>query len=105
MAKARISTESLQFERDKIIRDRQQSLLQIHLEYEAALEENNALKTSYETNKMNYEAMRERFEVGKNSSIDLFRAMTDFNMAEFRLITSKYNLKLKEELLKLRLEY
>ncbi|HMR19047.1 MAG TPA: hypothetical protein PKA53_07090 [Sphingobacterium sp.] len=45
--------------------------------------------------------MSQRYEVGKSSSIDLFRIMTDLNMAEFRTITSKYNMMLKAELLKL----
>lgn len=103
VAKANINTESLKLERENVIRERIQTYNQLKLEWGAALEENIAIESSYASSKLNYEAMKERFEVGKNSSIDLFKALTDFNMNEFRKITPMYNILLKEELVKLHL--
>lgn len=45
--------------------------------------------------------MNERYEVGKSSSIDLYKTLTDYNVAEFRTINAKYNVLLKYELLKI----
>lgn len=101
--KSNINTESLKLEREKVIRERIQIYNQLKLEWSAAVEENKAIESAYASSKLNYEAMKERFEVGKNSSIDLFKALTDFNMNEFRKITSSYNIFLKEELIKLQL--
>ncbi|WP_160069485.1 TolC family protein [Sphingobacterium bovisgrunnientis] len=101
--KSNINTESLKLEREKVIRERAQTYNQLKLEWSAAVEENKAIESAYTSSKMNYEAMKERFEVGKNSSIDLFKALTDFNMNEFRKITSSYNILLKEELIKLQI--
>lgn len=101
IAKANINAENLILERDKITRERQQTYNQLQLEWRSAIEENKAIETTYGSSKMNYEAMLHRYEVGKNSSIDLFKALTDFNMNEFKKITSLYNILLKEELIKL----
>lgn len=101
VAKANINAENLILERDKITRDRQQTYNQIQLEWRAAIEENKAIESAYSSSKMNYEAMLERYEVGKNSSIDLFKALTDYNMNEFKKVTSLYNILLKKELIKL----
>lgn len=101
IAKANINTENLILEREKITRERQQTYNQLQLEWKAAIEENKAIESAYNSSKMNYEAMLERYEVGKNSSIDLFKALTEFNMNEFKKITSLFNILLKEELIKL----
>lgn len=99
--KALINTETLVLERDKVKRERKFSVEQARLEYLAALEEQKAVNAAMETNRVNYQAMSERYNVGKSSSIDLFKTMTDFNIAEFRTITARYNVLLKAELLKL----
>jgi outer membrane protein len=96
-----MNRQNLEFEKDKIVRQRRQGLEQARLEYEAAQEEVTAVQVTYEANKVNYNALSERYEVGKSSSIDLYRAMTEYNVAEFRTITSKYSLMYKEEVLKL----
>lgn len=101
IAKANINTENLILERDKITRERQQTYNQLQLELSAAIEENKAIESAYTSSKINYDAMLERYEVGKNSSIDLFKALTDLNMNEFKKVTSLYNIFLKEELIKL----
>jgi outer membrane protein len=105
IVKSSIATENLQLEREKITRDRLQNYQQILLELKAAYEEKKAIESTYLISKMNYDAMQERFNVGKSSSIDLFKALTDFNMNEFRKITTMYNVLLKEGILKLQLEY
>jgi outer membrane protein len=99
--KSVMNRQNLEFEKDKIVRQRRQGLEQARLEYEAAQEEVTAVQVTYEANKVNYNALSERYEVGKSSSIDLYRAMTEYNVAEFRTITSKYSLMYKEEVLKL----
>lgn len=99
--KSLINTGVLELERDKIISERYRVLDQAHLEYQAAIEEQKALQVAYEASKANYEAMNERYSVGKSSSIDLYKVLTDYNIAEFRRINSKYNVLLKEEILKL----
>lgn len=104
VAKARISTENLKMEHAKVVRDRIQNFKQLQLEYSAALEEFKAVESTYSSSKINYETMNERYMVGKNSSIDLFNAMTNLNIQEFNKITSKYNILLKEELIKLQLD-
>lgn len=101
IARAKINTENLILERDKISRERQQTYNQLQLEWRASIEENNAVESAYRSSKMNYEAMLERYEVGKNSSIDLFKALSDFNVNEFKKVASLYNIFLKEELIKL----
>lgn len=103
ITKSSITTENLQLEREKITRDRLQNYQQIQLELKAAHEEKKAIESTYLSSKMNYEAMQGRFNVSKSSSIDLFKALTDFNMNEFRKITTMYNVFLKEEILKLQL--
>ena len=105
IAKSSIATENLQLEREKITRDRLQNYQQIQLELKAAYEEKKAIESTYLSSKMNYVAIQERFNVGKSSSIDLFKALTDFNMNEFRKIITMYNVLLKEEMLKLQLKY
>lgn len=97
--KAKISTENLKLEREKIVRDRKQNLNQLKLEHNAAVGELSATESSYNSSKMNYEAMRERYLVGKNSSIELFNAMTHLNMQEFKKIACIYNIYLKEQLI------
>lgn len=99
--KSQIQTENLSLERDKVLRERKQNIEQARLEHAASLEEQKAVQTAYETNQINYDAMNQRYNVGKSSSIDLFKAMTDLNIAQFRTIMSKYNMMLKAELLKL----
>lgn len=98
--KAIIDIESLTLQKDKTLRDRKLNMEQVKLEYLAAIEEYKAIQVAYETNKINFGAMTERYNVGKSSSIDLFKAMTDFNIAEFRKITSQYNVLAKGSLLK-----
>lgn len=99
--KSQINTESLQIEKDKVMRERRQAYEQAKMEYEAAIEEQKALKVAFDATQTAYEAMKERYEVGKSSSIDLYKALTDYNMAEFRRITNKYNIMLKGEIVKL----
>lgn len=101
VSKTQINTETLILELDKVKRDRKYIIEQARLEYWAALDEQKAVNAAMETNSINYQAMNERYNVGKSSSIDLFKAMTDFNVMEFRAITAKYNVLLKAELLKL----
>jgi len=99
--KSILNRQNLEFEKEKIMRQRVQGWEQSKLEYQAAQEEVKAIQATYEANKINYHALRERYEVGKSSSIDVYKAMTDYNVAEFRTITSKYTLLYKEEVLKL----
>lgn len=103
--KSLINTETLVLEKEKVKRERQQTVEQARLAYLAALAEHKAVNAALETNKVNFNAMDERYLVGKSSSIDLFKAMTDLNIAEFRTITARYNVLLKAELLKLQANF
>ncbi|WP_433862848.1 TolC family protein [Sphingobacterium thalpophilum] len=103
IAKINLNTENLLMERDKVSKERAQNIHQLKMEYQAAIVENKAIESAYNSSKVNYQAMKERFNVGKSSSIDLFKALTDFNMNEFKKITSIYNIHLKENLIKLEL--
>lgn len=101
VAKSRINLLSLTLEKDRVTRERRQEMEQARMDYLAALEENKAVQSAYDASKASFEAMSERYNVGKSSSIDLYRTMTDYNIAEFQTITSKYNVMLKAEVLKL----
>ncbi|MEJ5092802.1 MULTISPECIES: TolC family protein [Sphingobacterium] len=96
---AKINQQSLRYEKDKITRERKQMISQGTLEYLASQEELIAIDAAYEANKANYEAIKERYNVGKSSSIDLYKALTDFNISEFRSITSRYQVFYKKEML------
>lgn len=101
VAKSRVNLLSLTLEKDRVARERKQAIEQARMEYLAAQEERKAVQSTYDASKVNFEAMSERYNVGKSSSIDLYRAQTDYNIAEFKTITSRYNMMLKAEILKL----
>ncbi|MGA6119164.1 TolC family protein [Sphingobacterium anhuiense] len=96
---AKINQQSLNYEKEKITRERKQVISQGALEYVASQEELSAIEAAYEANKANYEAIKERYNVGKSSSIDVYRALTEFNISEFRSITSRYQVFYKKEML------
>ncbi|QQD11933.1 TolC family protein [Sphingobacterium sp. UDSM-2020] len=96
---AKINQQSLRYEKEKVTRERKQVISQGSLEYTASQEELNAIEVAYEANKANYEAIKERYNVGKSSSIDVYRALTEFNISEFRSITSRYQVFYKKEML------
>lgn len=96
---AKLNQQSLRYEKEKIKRERLQIISQGEMEYQAAIEERSAILATYEANKINYEGISERYKVGKSSSIDLYKAMTEFNISEFRLITSSYAVFYKREFL------
>ncbi|ULT25767.1 TolC family protein [Sphingobacterium sp. E70] len=96
---AKLNQQSLHYEKEKIKRERLQTVSQGEMEYQAAIEERSAILATYEANKINYEGISERYKVGKSSSIDLYKAMTEFNISEFRLITSSYTVFYKREFL------
>lgn len=98
---AKLNQNQLMFEKEKLQKERKQMISQSFLEYIASQEELNAIQTAYEANKINYEAVNERYKVGKSSSIDLYRVLTDYNISEFRLINARYNIFYKGEALKL----
>lgn len=98
---AKINQQSLNYEKEKITRERKQIISQGALEYVASQEELSAIEAAYEANKANYEAIKERYNVGKSSSIDVYRALTEFNISEFRSITSRYQVFYKKEMLEL----
>ncbi|WP_286733944.1 MULTISPECIES: TolC family protein [Sphingobacterium] len=88
----KLAAKSLLYEKEKKIVERRQIHTQAIIEYQAAQEELKAIQASYEANKINYEALNERYKVGKSSSIDLYKAMTEYNISEYKLITSRYQL-------------
>ncbi|MEN5434959.1 TolC family protein [Sphingobacterium faecium] len=96
---AKINQQSLNYEREKITRERKQVISQSVLEYEASQEELNAVEAAYDANKANYEAIRARYNLGKSSSIDLYRALTEFNISEFKYISSRFQVFYRKELL------
>lgn len=96
---AKINQQSLRYEKEKITRERKQVISQGALEYLAAQEELLAIQAVYDANRINYEAIRERYSVGKSSSIDVYKALTDFNITEFRMITTRYQVFYKKEML------
>ncbi|MDR2270553.1 MAG: TolC family protein [Sphingobacterium sp.] len=87
---AQISKHSLFYEKEKQIVERNQVRKQALLEYKASKEELNALELACEANKISYNAINERYKIGKSSSINLYKAMTDYNISEYKLITSRY---------------
>lgn len=103
--KSRINTETLLLEKHNIFLERQLALERATLEFQATIDEQNALEIAYEATKVNYQAMNERYEVGKSSSIDLYKALTDYNISEFRRITNKYDVMLKNEILHILLNF
>ena len=98
--KARLGQENLLFEKGKVIKQRKEAFSQSELEYQASIEELKALEAAFEANKVNYEAMNERYKIGKSSSMDLYKALTDYNVSEFRLINARYSMLYKGEILK-----
>lgn len=98
--KANLNKTILILEEDRITRSRILQHAEAELAYQSALEEHEAVKTAFEANRLNFEIMTERFNVGKNSSIDLFKALTEFNLSEFKLITAHLNLQFRYEIIK-----
>ncbi|WP_312340650.1 TolC family protein [Sphingobacterium sp.] len=88
----KLTARSLLYEKEKKIIERRQVFTQAIIEYQASQEELTAIQASYEANKVNYEAINERYKVGKSSSIDLYKAMTEYNISEYKLITGRYQL-------------
>lgn len=96
---ARLNQENLLYEKKRIRRERLRTISQSVMEYQGTIEELEAVQANYDANKINYDAINERYKVGKSSSIDLYKALTEFNISEFRLITSKYSMFYKREFL------
>lgn len=97
--KSKLGIQNLEIERSKSIRERKLLFEEAKLEFEGAIEENKATLVTHETSKLSYEAMLERHKVGKSTSIELFKTVTDYNVAEFQIIISQYTVLLKRELL------
>ncbi|WP_448138011.1 TolC family protein [Sphingobacterium siyangense] len=87
---AKLTKRNLLYEKEKQFVDRKQKYAQAELEYRYSEEELKALQLAYEVNKTNYEAINERYKIGKNSSIDLYKALTEYNISEYKLISSRY---------------
>ncbi len=86
----KLTAKSLLYEKEKKIIERRQAFTQAIAEYQASQEELQAIQAAYQANKVNYEALNERYKVGKSSSIDLYKAMTEYNISEYKMITSRY---------------
>lgn len=93
--KATINKQIISLELSKFEKERLNIFNEVYLDYHAAEEELKAISANYQSNQINYLAILDRFNVGKSLSIELFAALTEFNIAEFKLISAKYNLQFK----------
>lgn len=97
----KLEQSNLLFEKEKLQKERKQRISESLLDYIASEEELNAIQVAYDANGINYRAVNERYNIGKSSSIDLYRVLTEYNISEFKLINARYNMFYKREVLKL----
>ncbi|MGO1595007.1 MAG: TolC family protein [Sphingobacterium sp.] len=76
--------DKVRMEQEKIYRQATQELHRSIEEYKVAQKQFNSLKTALN-------AMSERYKLGVASSVDFAKALLDHNLAEFNVITTKYN--------------
>jgi outer membrane protein len=96
---AKLNKQDLLYEKEKLFRERKQAISQSFLDYQASQEELYAITAAFEANKINYTAIKERYIIGKSSSIDVYKALTELNISEFRLITAQHNVFYRKEIL------
>lgn len=99
--KAKLDKQILSYDKIAVDNERIKVFSDAVLEYRAAREELIAVNALVEANKVNFEALNIRYQVGKSSSAELFKSLTDLNISEFTQISTRYKLMFRHEILKL----
>lgn len=84
--------EKTRIEQEKIYRQVEQELYRSKQEYRVAQKQLKSLRTALD-------AVSKRYDLGVASSLDFTRALLDHNLAEFKVITAKYNFLYNNEML------
>lgn len=101
-AKIQIQIQQNELEKTKLEQEKIYRLA--YQDYEQARQEFVASQTRYTSLKRALEAMKERYDLGIATALDFSKSVLDHNMAEFSVISAKYNLLLSVEILNVLLD-
>lgn len=84
----------LQAENDEAIarRNLEKTIAQAILDLRSANKQYFASQVAFNTSRVAYETIKERYDVGMANSIEMFTAQTNMNKAEFEMIRRKYEM-------------
>lgn len=84
----------LQAENEEVLarRDLEKTISQAILDLKSANKEYIASQVAFNTSKVAYETIKERYDVGMANSMEMFTAQANMNQAEFEMIRRKYEM-------------
>ena len=100
ISKAHIYLEQSKNELNKINMTQNSIFLNSIKEYEHSLKEYKVYQQQLASTKTSYEAMKNRYDLGLTTAMDLAKALLDYNLAELNLIRAKYLIIYNQEVLK-----
>lgn len=105
ISRARIQLAQRNVELNSVKMQQQKIFLTAKQDYKRSLNEFKVYQQQVISTRTSYEAMRERYQLGVSTAIDLARTMLDYNIAELSLIRSRYALLYHQEVLRILMYY
>lgn len=101
MARATINLEQAKVDQQQTAINQRKTYKSAQLEYRTALKQYQLYQKQASSTSASYDAMKERYDLGLTTAMDLAKTLLDYNLSELNVIRAKYLLLYHQEVLKI----